>query len=348
MEKYPGLIPMAIVISLALSWALSTPATAREIVDMAGRRVEIPDTIASVYSASPPATYMLYAIAPDLIAGLNYAFHPAELDYLIPAMATLPVVGGWFGQGRAPNQETLLEVRPDIMLVWKWKTSAMNEKIEQVADRLKLPLVYICIDRLEDWGRALAFMGRLLQQEDRADKLQAYADRTMKSVWKSVAAIPENRRVSVYYAQGTDGLMTDCDVSVHAELIPLAGGRNVFHCQPQNDFGMERVTIEQVMLFHPDVIIAHEKQFVDQVYGNPIWESIPAVRGRRVHSIPRLPFSWFDRPPSFMRLLGIQWLTHLLYPDRYAFDPVADTRLFYRLFLGVELDDELLAEVLAR
>ncbi len=36
---------------------------------------------------------MLYAIAPDLIAGLNYAFHPAELDYLIPAMATLPVVG---------------------------------------------------------------------------------------------------------------------------------------------------------------------------------------------------------------------------------------------------------------
>ncbi len=97
---------------------------------------------------------MLYAIAPDLIAGLNYAFHPAELDYLIPAMATLPVVGGWFGQGRAPNQETLLEVRPDIMLVWKWKTSAMNEKIEQVADRLKLPLVYICIDRLEDWGRA--------------------------------------------------------------------------------------------------------------------------------------------------------------------------------------------------
>ena len=73
-----------------------------------------------------------------------------------------------------------------------------------------------------------------------------------------------------------------------------------------------------------------------------------AVKDKRVYLIPYEPFNWFDRPPSFMRLLGIKWLLNLLHPDRFPVDMVAETQNFYRLFLGVELTAAQAREVLNR
>jgi iron complex transport system substrate-binding protein len=55
--------------------------------------------------------------------------------------------------------------------------------------------------------------------------------------------------------------------------------------------------------------------------------------------IPDLPLNWFDRPPSFMRFLGLQWLAHRLYPQRFSVDLHGESRRFYKQFLGVELDE---------
>jgi iron complex transport system substrate-binding protein len=321
---------------------------AREIVDMAGRRTSVPDAITKVYASSPPAVYMLYALDPALCAGLNYPFSRYEQRWLREDFINLPVIGGWFGQGRTPNQETLLMAKPDIMLVWMWKVSAINEKIEQTARQLGLPMVYLRLDHLEDYVEAFRFLGNLLQREERARELGEYARRAMEGITPVASAIAENEKTSVYYAEGPDGLSTECNRSPHAELIELAGGRNIYQCAPKNDFGMERISIEQVMAADPDVILAQEKDFVDNVYQDPRWQSIRAVKNKRVYLIPRSPFNWFDRPPSFMRLLGIRWLANILYPERYPLDIARETREFYSLFLGVELDDEALEEVLCR
>lgn len=106
--------------------------------------------------------------------------------------------------------------------------------------------------------------------------------------------------------------------------------------------------MEAVVAADPEVILAQEKEFVDGVYSDPRWQSIRAVKNKKVHLIPRSPFNWFDRPPSFMRLLGIRWLANILYPDRFPFDPARETREFYSLFLGVQLNDQALQAVLQR
>ncbi|MEN6440108.1 MAG: ABC transporter substrate-binding protein [Syntrophobacter sp.] len=319
---------------------------AREIVDMAGRRVTVPDTIKKVFTGSPPATYMLYAIDPTLIVGLNYPFTPMEKRFLSPAMDTIPVVGGWFGQGRTPNLETLLDVRPDIMVVWMWKAAGTNAKVEEVANRLRLPLIYIRLDRLSDYPEAFRFMGELLDRPERARELSQYATHALNMIGMVAGAMPEEKRVSVYYAEAPDGLSTECDRSPHVELLALAGGSNIYRCDPKNDFGMERISIEQVMTADPEVILAQEKEFVDQVYSDPRWQAIRAVKNKRVHLIPRAPFNWFDRPPSFMRILGLRWLANILYPEHFPLDLASETREFYSLFLGVRLDEDALREVL--
>ena len=42
-----------------------------------------------------------------------------------------------------------------------------------------------------------------------------------------------------------------------------------------------------------------------------------------------LPFGWADFPPSVNRLIGLQWLARILYPDAFAEDLRTLTRDFY-------------------
>lgn len=321
-------------------------AMSREIRDMAGRTVTVPDTIAKVYGTSPPATYLIYAMDPERIAGLNFEFTTRERQFLSPGVAGLPVIGGWFGQGRTPNQETLLQVKPDVMIAWMWGTSAANEKIEQLAGQLGFPLVYVRLDRLSDYPEAFRFLGMLLNLEDRGRMLSDYTERALKAVSSAVSGIADEKKKRIYYAEGMDGLSTECDQSSHTELIPLAGAKNVYQCAPKDAFGMEKISIEQVMIFDPEVILAQEKPFVEAVFHDPRWQEIGAVRNKQVLQIPRNPFNWFDRPPSFMRILGVQWLTRSLYPDRFSLDVPSETRKFYKLFLNVDLDEASMKRIL--
>jgi len=79
---------------------------------------------------------------------------------------------------------------------------------------------------------------------------------------------------------------------------------------------------------------------------DPRWRFLRAVKTRRVHLIPKAPFNWFDRPPSFMRILGVKWLASILHPDLFPLDLLRETREFYALFLGVHLDDKALEDIL--
>lgn len=321
-------------------------AQGRTIIDMAGRTVVVPDEIRSVYGTSPPVTHLVYAVDPGSVAGLNFPPDKKALPFLDPRIHDLPVVGGWFGQGRTPNLETLLSVRPDVVAVWMWGKPGVDEKIEKMLTPLGFPVVFLNMDALSEYPAALRFMGRLLGKTERAGTLARYAEETLQEMAALRASIPEKDRVSVYYAQGADGLSTECDTSLHAELIPLCGGVNVHKCVARDGYGMEGVSMEQVYSYNPDTIVTRDGYFYKSVANSPRWRGVRAVKNGRVYLIPALPVNWFDRPPSFMRLLGARWLVHNLYPMAYKRDIRKDTREFYRLFLNVDLDETSLGEVL--
>lgn len=328
-----------LAVSVALLAACAAPLQAMDITDMAGRAVTIPDASTKVFCSTPPTLLLLYALDPSLAAGLNFAFTGRETTYLRPEFLNLPVLGGWFGQGQTPNLESVMAANPDFILTWSWRTSAVEEVVAKTAKTINLPVVYVRLDSLEDYAQAFEFLGRILHREARGQALALAARRMVAEVESVVAAIPKKERVSVYYAQGMDGLKTECDTSVHAELINLAGGRNVRSCTARDAYGMESVGIEEVLGADPDVILAKERPFAQAARTSPVWNHLRAVRDGKVFSIPTTPFNWFDRPPSFMRILGLCWLTNKLYPERYPKDMIAETKSFYRLFLNVDLDD---------
>lgn len=332
------------VMFLICCWGAS--AQARTITDMAGRTVTIPDRITHVYASSPPATHLIYAIDPTLVAGLNSPLTKQEQTYLHKTVRSLPVVGNTVGQGKNINIEMLLKAKPDIVLVWAWPQPEINARFERLFSQLKIPTVYVKIDSLRDYPAAFTFMGTLLNRQKRAAQLRAYTDETLRSVDRVVGLLPQTLRPTIYYAEGIDGLATERENSFHVELIKLAGGRNVHRGNALDHYGMERISLEQVLLYEPQYLLVQEDEFFSSVITDPRWRGVPAVKNRRVYRIPRIPFNWFDRPPSFMRLLGLRWLTNRLHPDRFPFEPIKDTRRFYRLFLNVEPNRTELAEIL--
>jgi iron complex transport system substrate-binding protein len=211
-----------------------------------------------------------------------------------------------------------------------------------------LPYVYAVAESIEDYPDVFLFLGKLLGRQERTTRLAAYCRNTLSETRSALSRIPLKRRLKVYYAEDADGLSTECDDSIHAELFKIAGDGNVHRCNTTNHMGMEKVSLEQVMLYNPDAIVAQEKVFFDKVLKDPAWAAVNAVKERRVFLTPRLPFNWVDRPPSFMRILGVKWLMNSLYPIDYRIDIVKEAVEFYKLFLGVDVQDQEMTNIISQ
>ena len=158
-----------------------------------------------------------------------------------------------------------------------------------------------------------------------------------------IATIPKSSRPRVYYARGPRGLETGLGGSINVETIELlaenvAGGTRG---------GLATVSIEQVLLWNPDVIVTIDQEFAATVRRDPAWAPVKAVRDGRVHLSPKMPFGWVDFPPCVNRLIGLRWLAKILYPDLFPEDLKAQTREFYTRFYHVTPSDAQIDRVLA-
>jgi iron complex transport system substrate-binding protein len=321
----------------ALLFLFAMPLGAREITDMAGRRVTIPEQPRRVFGSAPPLNVLLHAIDPDVMIGLSFPVPPEARAYFPEHVARLPVLGGVFGMGPNMNSEAVMALHPDIALAWK-SPFVDAKRVDATFARMGLPVVFIKIDTLADWPAALRFTGQLLGQAQKGEEEARYVEAALARL-QTLQHIPEARRLRVYYAEGADGLATDCHESFHTEAIELARGYNVYRCTPQSHTGMERVSLEQILVWQPDIILTHDRTFLAEVRSAPRWQAVKAVREGRIHIAPRWPHNWIDRPPSMIRALGAQWLANLLYPQEFPLDIKTETRHFYRLFLQTDLTD---------
>ena len=339
-------VALMVATGLTVISLFSSLAEAKEIVDMYGRRLSMPERPRKVVSIGPTGTYLLYAIDPTMLAGLNFPVRKEQKRYLHARMSRLPVIG-WFGQGQTPNRETLMMIKPDVIFTSKLDQS-LSTKVNEQMKVMKMPVVELTVDTLPEYPAVFLRAGRILGREARARKLSDYSRETLEEAAAIVNRLPQDKRVSVYYAEGPDGLSTECDTSRHVELIRLAGGVNVHRCVSRNPYGLEKVSLEQVLMYNPEVILAFDAGFYRRVFKDPLWRNIRAVKTGRVYLIPAEPNNWFDRPPSFMRFIGLKWVLKRFYPDLYRVDIVKEAREFYRLFLGIEITDQEMKKLLGR
>jgi iron complex transport system substrate-binding protein len=334
----PALASLTAVLLLA---SAAVAADKRTVTDAAGRRVEVPARIERVYAAGGPASVLLYALAPEKLLGWTRPPTPEERAYLPGRYAGLPTLGRLTGRGNTANVEVVLRARPDIVLDYGSVTATYVSLADRVQQQTGVP--YLLFDgRLSAIPDALLAVGDLLGLADRAAELARYAERVLADTDRRVAAIPPEKRPVVYYARGPRGLETASKGSINVESLERLGARSAAGAGA----GLAAVSIEQVLAWDPEVIIAMDPAFGAEVRVDPRWRDVRAVRERRVHVVPQHPFPWVDFPPSVNRLIGLRWLGQVLYPDRFGEDIREEARAFYALFYHQAPSDALLGQLL--
>ncbi len=363
------------------------------ITDMAGRKVELPDKINSIYAPSPYASTLLMSLCPEKLCGLFFPIEDFQKPYLNPCLLNLPVIG------KVTEFEAIKKANPDVILIWGDKANPIHAKSEKALAELGIPHIYACCDELvdlRDYPAIYRFLGQVLGIEERAEKLAVYCEETLKEAYELVNSVHPQARPRVYYAEGKDGTQTEFSHSLHAHLLNLIGDVNVHRGTLVGHPGMEQLTEEQLLAYDPEVIIVWQKEAYERITQNnwiatassksrnddlnqsgiatamqsstlqssqslrdssPTirggasgagersdadfivvdWEKISAVKNNRVYQIPVEPFSYIDRPPCFMRILGLKWLLSICYPNLYKKDFEQEKLDFLKLFFGFTL-----------
>jgi iron complex transport system substrate-binding protein len=290
-----------------LSAALVAPrrALAQTIKDAAGRTVPVPAKVSRVFPAGPPAAILLYTLAPELLIGWARANRPEECAYMLPDICTRPEVGRITGRGNTANLETVLALKPDLILDVGSTSATFVSLADRVQEQTSIP--YALLDgRFTGIAGTYRTLGALIGRTEGAEKLARYAEDTLKTI----------------------------------EML----GRNV---AGETQGGLANVSIEQVLVWNPDVIITIDQEFAATVRNDPSWTAVKAVRDNRVHLSPKMPFGWVDFPPSVNRLIGLWWLARILYPERFPEDLRALTADFYTRFYHVTPSSAQIDHVLA-
>ena len=333
-------MPLPRRLFLAASAALmlgAAAASARGVVDSAGRSVEVPDHVARVFAAGPPASTLLYALAPEDMIGWNRTPHPAELPYLLPAVRALPELGRLTGRGDTLNLEALVAAKPDLIVDY----GTVNDTYRSLADRVQAQtgIPYVLIDgRFANAPAALRLLGGILGVPERGEALATSAEAILAEVDRVLGAVPDAKRPRVYLARGPDGLETGSRGSINTEIIERAGATNVAEGLRERG-GLVHVSPEQVIAWAPDTVITLDRAFRDGVRALPAWAPVPAVARGRVYLAPGLPFGFIDAPPSINRFLGLIWLLHTLYPAEAHGDVKEQVKGFFHLFYQVDPSD---------
>lgn len=284
----------------------------REITDMAGRKVTVPaaEDIESVFSTGPVAAIFMYMVAPDKLLGWNYELNDVEKSIILEKYHDLPN----FGMGDAINYEAVIAANPTIALNCGKINDAMVSDCDALSKSLGIPVIAVD-NELNNSAEAFRFMGELLGVEDHAEELAEYSEKIFTDI-ASLADIPEDEKVSVYFGNGEDSLETAPRGSQHAQILDAVNVTNVADLE-LGDGSRVQISAEQLLAWNPDVIVVNGEPKADKsgnsaaedILSNPDYASLKAVQDNKVYGTPNAPFSWVDRPAGPNRLIGMRWLS---------------------------------------
>lgn len=351
-----------------------TSAAAIELVDMSGARVVLARPAERIILVRGRNIHELLMLLGEEVERKLVAWGPdiesADRDAYevfverFPKLAETPFIGSIYRD--AVNPEQLLALQPDLVLVDNFMVHRGYKSIDRMR-QIGLPLLFLQsgVDPLEDATRSLFVLAKALGKEEQAAEINQFLKQQIQrvdsrlsrdAVGPSIYIEMGNRGVEqlghTFAYDGEGRLTTWSDLADRARFDNVAKGVVTT---------MTPLHPEQVLKADPEVIVftgAHWAAQPDSMRlgfradaplarrrlkaftGRPGWESLRAVRSRRVYA---LAHDFCFHPTS---VVGYQQLAKWGHPDAFAdLDPNATLREFYDRFMPVELSGEWIASL---
>lgn len=315
--------------------------------DSCGREVELPAEIRRIAPSGQVATMILAAIAPELLCCTGSRIEADQAAYLYPGLGDLPFTGQLYGGKSTLNLEELLATGAEVIIDLGDYKNSIGEDLDALQSQTGLPCIFVEAD-LAHMAEAFRTLGRLLDREERGEKLAALVEETLTMAEENSAAVAEADRLSVLYSSGADPLGTNAEGSSQAQVLPMVGAVNAVTVEDVTSKGGGNIiNMEQLYVFDPDVVIVSDDSALQQVLTDPAWAELRAVQEGRVYRVPTAPYCWLSAPPSMNMLLGVWWLGNTLYPEVYDYDMTEKAQEIYQTLWQYELSPEEAAAMLS-
>lgn len=323
------------------------PAAADTIsfTDDLGRTVELPTQIDRICPSGFTAQQVLLTMAPDKMVGLAQELNDDQLKIFGAKFKDYPVFGAVLGASDTLNREAVAAADPQVIIDTGEAKKGAKEDLDALQEQLGIPVVFIEA-KLSDYGAAYARLGELLGMEERGSELSEYCTAVYEKTESTMVNIPEDQRVHMAYLLGENGLNAIAKTSFQGAVIDMVADNVVVVDDVSGKGNGNEISLEQIALWNPDLIIFQEGSIYDTVGDNPAWAGIAAIDNHNYYQVPGDPYCWMNNPPTVNQLMGLQWLPRLLYPDAFD-DTIADvTRAYYSTMYNYDLSDEELADLL--
>lgn len=317
--------------------------TTRVFTDSCGREVTVPADIQKIAVSGPLAQMVVFAIAPDKMVGVANAWDESAKAYFDAKYLELPLLGQLYGGKGELNLETLLAAEPDVVIDVGEPKDSMAEDLDALQEQTGIPFVHIDA-YLASMDDTYAMLGDLLAMPNEAQGLADYC----RYAYDKVKAIADSvEKVNLLYVTGEEGLNVIAKGSYHAEVIDMLCSNLAVVDEPSSKGTGNEVDMEQILNWNPDAVIFAPDSIYSTVADNENWQTIPAIRDGRYYEVPMGPYNWMGFPPSVQRILGMQWMAKVLYPDAADYDMYETTQTYFQLFYHCDLTAEQYAALTA-
>lgn len=317
--------------------------TTRVFTDSCGREVTVPADIQKIAVSGPLAQMVVFAIAPDKMVGVANAWDESAKAYFDAKYLELPLLGQLYGGKGELNLETLLAAAPDVVIDVGEPKDSMAEDLDALQEQTGIPFVHIDA-YLASMDDTYAMLGDLLAMPNEAQGLADYC----RYAYDKVKAIADSvEKVNLLYVTGEEGLNVIAKGSYHAEVIDMLCNNLAVVDEPSSKGTGNEVDMEQILNWNPDAAIFAPGSIYSTVADNENWQTIPAIRDGRYYEVPMGPYNWMGFPPSVQRILGMQWMAKVLYPDAADYDMYETTQTYFQLFYHCDLTAEQYAALTA-
>jgi iron complex transport system substrate-binding protein len=304
----------------------------------AQRVVAIPVPMASIVMALDGSSRRVVGMHPvaktSIEDGLLKKIYPQSL-----AIASDITRGGMFN----PNMETVLALRPDLVVAWSEPLEAVQTMERAGLTVLTLrndpPNLQAHFGNLDKLAKALGLQARLAALRTDIEAKQARAQKAVAGL-PAIAATPPR---ALYLQQAKTAMRASGNNTFQDFWITQSGAKNVAGAlaghQPQT-------TMEQIIAWDPEIIFlgTFDAATPAEIYANPSLANVAAVRNKRVYKLPHGGYRW--DPGNHESGLMLLWAASVTHPSLPHMNLRSEMRSTYEAIYRYALTDDEIDEIL--
>lgn len=274
------------------------------VIDQAGREVTVsrdPQSIALCYRVV--IRFLINLGVGDRITGIGKS--EPFLDELQPSLKDCADVG----KGVA-DIEALAELGPDLFI-----HKASDVETLEAVEKIGIPSVGISVETPEEMMTALDLLGTVCGASEKASELADHYRKGIAEAEELVSSVTDESKKTAIVMGSSIGKVADNEM-LQGKMLETAGAVN---CASDLDApGLwPTAGTEQIFLWDPEYIFITGSEGAeyssDDIYNDPAWSELKAVKDKHVYTIPAERDSW--EFPGVVSLLGVYYMIHTMYPE---------------------------------